>query len=173
MRELNKKASPVNYAQAILQIAAEPWLGDLKLFAQRVHQQEVLRLLNDPLVEPEKKQEAVRELAPGLPTKVLNFLFILAANGQIDLLDEVIAEYEHRISAKTVVKTATIKSAIPLSVEERENVCRFLIQRFGNDLDFQYVVDPAILGGLVIRVGDQVIDGSIASKLALLKERLS
>ncbi len=173
MREVSKKASPVDYAQAILQLAAEPWLDNLKLFAQRAHQQEVLRLLNDPLVEPEEKQRVVRELGNGLPTKVLNFLFVLVANSQIDILDYVIAEYEHRISAKTVVKTATIKSAIPLSAEEREGVCQFVIQRFGNDLDFQYVVDPAILGGLVIRVGDQVIDGSIATKLALLKERLS
>jgi F-type H+-transporting ATPase subunit delta len=47
-----------------------------------------------------------------------------------------------------------------------------LASRYGQDLSLQYKVDQAILGGLVVRVGDQVIDGSVASKLAALREQL-
>ncbi|MBS1253739.1 MAG: ATP synthase subunit delta [Anaerolineales bacterium] len=69
-------------------------------------------------------------------------------------------------------RAARITSAVQLTEEERSRLEQSLGRRFGDDLQFEYRVDDSILGGVIVRVGDRVIDGSVASKLAALRERL-
>lgn len=69
-------------------------------------------------------------------------------------------------------RTARITSAVPLTEEERSRLEESLGRRFGDGLQLRYRVDDSILGGVIVRVGDRVIDGSVASKLAALRERL-
>lgn len=66
-----------------------------------------------------------------------------------------------------------VKSAVPLTDDERATLESKLQARFGEALGFEYVVDPAVLGGVLVRVGDQIIDGSVAGKLAALREHLA
>lgn len=69
-------------------------------------------------------------------------------------------------------RTARVTSAVPLTEEEQSQMDASLRQRFGDNLEIQYRVDDSILGGVVVRVGDRLIDGSVARKLATLRERL-
>jgi len=69
-------------------------------------------------------------------------------------------------------EVAVVKSAIPLTEKERIALRKKLENRFGDRLAFRWEVDPTILGGVFIRVGDKVIDGSVAGKLAALKRSL-
>ena len=66
----------------------------------------------------------------------------------------------------------TVTSAIPLSDEDRAAVERSLTARLGKGLAVDYRIDPQILGGLVVRAGDQIIDGSVAGKLEALKKSI-
>ena len=63
-------------------------------------------------------------------------------------------------------------SAIALADEQRRALVAKLEAQYGRNLVYSYRVDPAILGGLIVRVGDKLIDGSVASKLAAMKQAL-
>ena len=65
-----------------------------------------------------------------------------------------------------------VVSAVPLTDAERQTLLAKLEAQHGAGLDLRYRVDPAILGGLIVRIGDKLIDGSVASKLAAMKQVL-
>ncbi|NJN43518.1 MAG: F0F1 ATP synthase subunit delta [Anaerolineae bacterium] len=68
--------------------------------------------------------------------------------------------------------TAEVTSALPLNESEQETVKRDVLAKVGGEATVAFRVDPAILGGLVIRVGDKVVDGSVAGQLGNLRESL-
>jgi len=68
---------------------------------------------------------------------------------------------------------AQVTSALPLSEEEKATLASNLAAQLGAEPEIEFDVDPAILGGLVLKVGDRVIDGSVAGKLGALRERLA
>ena len=68
---------------------------------------------------------------------------------------------------------ATVTSAVPLTDDERGALEARLHARYGYDLPITYQVDPAILGGLIVRVGDRYVDGSVATKLGQLRQTLT
>ncbi len=75
-------------------------------------------------------------------------------------------------TAESLATTARVTSAVPLTAEEQARLRASLGRRFGRELALALTVDPRILGGLIIRVGDVVIDGSLAGKLDALQDQL-
>lgn len=69
-------------------------------------------------------------------------------------------------------KRAVVKSAVPLTLKERSDLQKKLARTFGDGLLLRWEVDPSLLGGIVVRVGDKIIDGSVAGKLEALKRSL-
>lgn len=92
---------------------------------------------------------------------------------QIEVLDSLASQLA-RVTKEGMegAEVAVVKSAIPLTEEERIALRKKLENRFGDRLILHWEVDPAILGGVLIRVGDKIIDGSVAGKLAALKRSL-
>lgn len=92
---------------------------------------------------------------------------------QIEVLDTLASQLA-RVTNEVMegAEVAVVKSAIPLTEEERIALCKKLENRFGDRLTLRWEVDPTILGGVLIRVGDKIIDGSVAGKLAALKRSL-
>ena len=77
-----------------------------------------------------------------------------------------------RQQAQAAGMLAWVRSAVPLTEEQRELLRRRLRERFGQDFVLRVEVDPSLIGGLVIRVKDQVFDGSVVGRLDALSERL-
>ncbi len=75
-------------------------------------------------------------------------------------------------TAEALATTARVTSATPLTAEEQGRLKASLKRRFGQELALALTVDPRILGGLVVQVGDVVIDGSLAGKLDALQDQL-
>jgi len=169
---MKETTNPQAYAQAILETAVEPWLHNLQAANRRLHEQDLITWLDDPAVDFRAKKTRVTTLLRDLPLQVSNLVLLLVSRGDTHLLDATIAEFERRAGAETGWKVAHVTSAVPLTAEEKAALEQSLARRYGQALSLQYEVDPAILGGLVVRVGDQVIDGSVASKLAALREQL-
>jgi F-type H+-transporting ATPase subunit b len=88
--------------------------------------------------------------------------------GRVVVLDEEEIEWAKRMGAMT----ALITTALPLSAGEQETVAGSLAEHLGERPELEFKVDPGILGGLVIQIGDRVIDGSVAGKLTALQEQL-
>jgi F-type H+-transporting ATPase subunit b len=94
---------------------------------------------------------------------LLNEFFSGVRSGQVKLLED---------ADLNGAKTAEVTSALPLTDSEQETVRRELLTRLGGAASVSFRVDPGILGGLVVRVGDQVVDGSVSGKLEDMRQRL-
>ncbi len=88
------------------------------------------------------------------------------------LLSQIVGDLNRFAQRDTVGGTAKVTSAVPLTDGEKSALETKMRAQFGKDLQFDYLTDRAILGGVIIRVGDKVIDGSVAGKLAALEEKL-
>lgn len=91
---------------------------------------------------------------------------------QADLLQQLAAEVGALTAARKGRREALVRTALPLTAEERERLEAWLTRRFGRGWRLVYQVDPGVLGGVWLRVGDQVIDGSLRGRLQSLRERM-
>ena len=164
------------YASVVFETALKSWLEGLgEVAAAFSRNPALLQQLTDSTTDFERRQALLLSVLPeSAPQPVRNFLLAMLANGDINLLDEVLEELNLRVAAaggpRPVV--AEVTSAVELSNEERQAIQNRLIEQFGPNLDFKFHVDPAILGGLVVRVGDKLLDTSVAGKLAALRQTL-
>ncbi len=160
------------YARAVFEQAMAQWLSPLRAVAASL-KPDVVAKLDDRAIEFSKKQELMRPLLPpNTPQPVENLLFLLASKNDLHLLNEVINDLDRYAKREVIGESAKVTSAIALTNGEKAALETKMRAQFGKDLSFDYVVDPAILGGVVVRVGDKVIDGSVAGKLAALQEKL-
>lgn len=160
------------YANAIYETALEDWLVSLKAFEEALADDETIAAsLTDATLELAQRQDVARKvLPPGAREEVFNFVSLLISKNHLHLLGDVIVQLEHLARRGPRPRVARVTTAVPLKEEERERVEDALVGRFGGGLEFEFVVDESILGGLVARVGDEIVDDSVASKLAALRE---
>jgi F-type H+-transporting ATPase subunit delta len=172
MSVANERPSQV-YAQAVFEQAMAGWLSPLKTIAAALAQAGSIARLDDSTLAFSKKQELLHSVFPkDAAAEVQNFVFLLASKNQIHLLPEIINEFD-RFAQRTVTSdVAKITSAVAFTHTEQQTLESKLRRQFGDQIVFNYVVDPAILGGVIVRVGDKEIDGSVSGKLAALKEKL-
>lgn len=167
-----KKTTSHAYAQALLELAAEPWLKGLRLANRRLHEQQLIARLDDPATPASEKKAILAAVLEDTPPQVAAFVRTMTSDGDLNKLDTICEEFETLVARRSLYVLAHVTSAVPLTDEERAALEQTLAQRFAGDLEAEYQVDPALIGGVVVRVGDEVIDGSLASKLASLRERL-
>lgn len=161
------------YAQAVFDQAMKERLTSLKAIAAALARAGIADQLDDATLDFSKKQELLRvHLTPGAPSEIHNLVSLLASKNHIHLLPQIIAEFEQSAQRTETRARAQITSAVPLTDAEKAALETKLRAQFGDDLACDYTVDAAILGGVIVRVGDKVIDGSVAGKFAELKEKL-
>ncbi len=164
------------YASVVFETAIKDWLSGLESVAGIVHRSpDLLRKLTDQSKSFETRQAALLPLLPeSTPKPVRNFVLGMLANGDIALLDDVVSELrELAASAGGPRPTlAEVTAAVELTPAERSAIEERLVGQFGAGLEFTFKVDPAILGGLVIRVGDKLLDNSVASRMAALRQSM-
>ncbi len=171
---MSRQAQPQHYAQAIYDLALEAWTRQLTAVQMAMRDNAGLRtaLADVEAAASHRLQQLEKAVPGGLDAEVRKFLGTLIEAGQIDQLDAILSELGRLARVGTALKTARVTSAVPLTSAEQAAFRQKVTKRFGPDLDFQFEVDPALMGGIVLRVGDQVIDGSVAAKLAALRAQL-
>jgi F-type H+-transporting ATPase subunit delta len=118
--------------------------------------------------------QAIFESHPDNQDKILdNFTSILRKNNDLHLMDGIEQEFFIRERESRGIKLAEVKSAKPLSQSDEERIVRELNEYVGGQVELKKQVDEGVLGGVVIRVGDEIIDGSIKRGLEDLKSKLS
>ncbi len=95
----------------------------------------------------------------------------LRNNGAEDQFDEVLSQFIELVRGSGP-REALITSAIPLDQEQKNAIIQQLRSKYGPALEVSFEVDPAILGGLIVRVGDHVLDESVRSRLSAVQQRM-
>lgn len=177
MAELTTVARP--YAKAAFQFADEngalaEWSAMLKFLAAVTQQDAVAQFLKNPKVTSARKAEGFLTLcADKLNTAGNNFVSLLAENKRLPALPEISALFETLKSEKERSVDTVITSAFPLSPEQTNKLADSLKKKLGREVNVTTAVDSSILGGVVIKAGDLVIDGSVRGKLAKLADTLN
>jgi F-type H+-transporting ATPase subunit delta len=168
-QELSRK-----YATAVFSLALESWLNPLNVVQTELARNPTLAaMLQDKDRTFGERQNALDKLIPGdSGQQVRNFLYTLLRDGDIGLVGEVMEELQRMIRGGPRVRVARVTTAVALSEQEKDVFRQKLTAQYGEDLDFDFGVDPAILGGAIVQVGDKVIDGSVATRLAAMSNAL-
>lgn len=162
-----------NYARAIFEKAAEKYGRDLHALNNAVDKSNLLTRLDNPSESFEGKKALLNGmLPPNADTEVRNLAYLLASKNQVHLIGEIVASFDRLVTAGAPSHTARVTTAIELSNEERGKLEAKLRAQYGKELLFDYRLDPEILGGVVVRIGDVVIDGSVTGKLAAMKQKM-
>lgn len=124
-------------------------------------------LISSPIVSRSDAAKTVAALAKAMKLDSLtgNFLGVLAENNRLEKLGGMIHAYDAIVAAHRGEVTAEVTSAHPLTAEQLKTLKANLKTRVGRDVTVAATVDPAILGGLVVQLGSQLIDGSIRTRL--------
>jgi F-type H+-transporting ATPase subunit delta len=165
------------YASALFQVAKEKdqvaLIGDQMRVVKEVFQQtpELLFFLKLPKIDMSKKKELVKEAFSSASPFIVNTLLLMIENHREDNLLEMAEEYIVLANNDRGIAEATVTSVRPLSEEEKSSLSSVLAQKIGKKtLEIKNIVDPKLLGGLKVRVGNRILDGSLRGKLDRLKQ---
>jgi F-type H+-transporting ATPase subunit delta len=129
--------------------------------------------VDDLSVSLETKKERLRPVLSDAPMSVVNLVYAMAGAGDLHCLESVVEDLELHVARAGRGVVGLVRSAVPLTAAEKAKLEKGLDARFGEELALTYEIDPSIIGGVVVRVGDLVMDGSVATKLTALREELS
>jgi len=155
--------------------------GELQAVDESVHglsqvlggSAEFRRFLAAPQIEAADKRELVRTaLGERIHPIVLRFLELVITKHRERILEEILAAWNELQDARANRQSAAVTTAVPAAPELIERVRAALEQATGKTIVLTERVDPTLLGGLVVRTGDTVIDGSLRSRLVTLRQRL-
>lgn len=136
---------------------------------------ELQKVLATPAILNSKKRAVVSLLADklGLSQTTRHFLFVLIERRRQNLLRIILNAYIHLMDERRGVVEAKISSAVELSAEERAAIEERVAATSGKKVRSEYHIDPNLLGGVVVRVGSQVFDGSVRGRLQALGTQLA
>jgi len=167
------------YANAIFEVArAEGSLeaveNELFQFSQLFRSNDQLReKLTDQSLPVEKRQAIVEDLLDKKASAAsVNLISFLVGSGRAGELPDIVDSLVQRAAAERQHEVAEVRSAVPLDDEQRRRLTQALERATGKKVELKVIVDPSVIGGLVARVGDTVIDGSVRRRLDQLREAL-
>jgi F-type H+-transporting ATPase subunit delta len=175
------KSASLQYANALADVAlaqgaadaARKQLGDFETaFAES---SELRNFLTSPAVPREAKHGVIEKIAArvGAGKIIRNFLFVIADHQRTHILPEIVAAFEDVIRERQGVAEAEISSAVELSATQKKKFARTLEQLTGKKIQAKYSLEPGLLGGAVVRVGDTIYDGSVRNSLNEMRARLT
>jgi F-type H+-transporting ATPase subunit delta len=175
------KSAALQYANALADVAlaqgaVEPLETQLTALAALYGEAADLRnFLASPAVTREAKHGVIEKIAArmGAGKVVRNFLFVLADHQRTQILPEVIAAFQEVVRQRQGIAQAEISSAVELSPAQKDEFAKTLERLTGKKVEPSYSLDPALLGGAVVRIGSTIYDGSLRNQLNTLRARLA
>jgi F-type H+-transporting ATPase subunit delta len=175
------KSASLQYANALADVALRQGAADAALkqlgdFAAAFGVSAELRnFLTSPGVPREAKHDVIEKIAAriGAGKIIRNFLFVVADHQRTHILPEIVASFQDVIRQRQGIAEAEISSTIELSAAQKKRFAQTLERLTGKKIEAKYSLDPALLGGAVVRVGDTIYDGSVRSSLNEMRARLA
>jgi F-type H+-transporting ATPase subunit delta len=166
------------YAEAAYLLAKqeakeEAWSTGLAAMAALFGDERARAVFESARVSPAQKLALVERTLSGVDPLVLNLARLLVRRRRTSLGPQIAQAFQELVDQAKGVSHAMVTSAVPLSSSDRTEVERKLIEIAGGPVVVETNVDENIIGGLVVRIGDRLIDGSTRSRLLALKRRLA
>ena len=168
------------YGEALFELALEEGRSESLLNEVQTIQQvlaentDFAKLMDNPAIAKSKKEEILKTVWQGkISEEVIGLMLLLLKNEHYGQLPQVLDYFMNAIKETEKIGIAFVKTAVPLSKEQQKNVEKRLLETTAyKSFEMHYDVDSALIGGMVIRIGDRVIDSSIRTKLDNLSRQL-
>jgi F-type H+-transporting ATPase subunit delta len=166
------------YAQAAFDVAKEhgrldEWERDLNRLSATLENPESEEFFEHPAVSVEDKQAVLRSLVPSEQQQgVRNLALMLLERDRLQQLPQIVEVFHSLVLEDRGVAIADVTTAIELEPAELELVRTKIQQMVGKELEITTHVDPEIIGGIVVRIGDMLLDGSVVTQLKQLRKRM-
>ena len=178
---MSNRSSAARYARALLDVSraeGDPQVAerDLATFVSLFHSDETLaRVLTSPGVPVQRKSALVGELLGRLQLAppVAKIIQLLAQRDRLVLLTDLQAEYGRRLMDHLQVVRAEVTTAVPLPAHQVEALRKRIAEKTGRTVTLTTAVDPALIGGIVTRIGSVIYDGSVRRQLEKIRETLT
>jgi len=173
-----RKLYAKRYAEAVFEIAQEKkelerWQSDLNKIASLGESTELISLLESPKLSFDDKSKVLSQLLPEVNPLAINLVHLLVTRGRFDIAGAIAEEYEQLLNSYRGIEQAEVTTAVPLTDEEKKKLTEHLKAVVDKKIVLKTGVAPDIKGGIVIRVGGKLIDGSTKSKLQALRRELT
>jgi F-type H+-transporting ATPase subunit delta len=175
------KSASLQYANALADIAlaqgaADPALRQLIDFREAyVESPELRNFLASPAVDLEAKHGVIEKLLARLGASkiVRNFLFVVTDHGRMHVLPEIVDSFKDVVRKRQGISEAEVFSAVELSATQKAEFAFTLERMTGQRIEAKYSLDPSLLGGAVVRIGDAIYDGSVRNRLNEMRSKLT
>lgn len=159
------------YAEAAFKLASETnslpsWSEALARLAVVADTEIALELVGNPRLSTEQVAGLIADAAGQLSAEQQRFVQVLAENERVPVLPDIASAFETLRNAHEGVLDAQISSAYPLTDQQVADIVATLAERHGRQVKATVRVEPDLIGGVSIRIGDQVVDASVRGKLA-------
>lgn len=177
---MSQGAAEKRYAKALFEVAEKEAVledieKDMQLITEVIHSStKIENFIYHPQIDGSAKKEVIEStLNDKISLISKNFLFLLIDNNRLEILDGVQKQYVKLANeARGIVKVEAI-SVAPLNDKEQEKIIKLFSDKLNKKIQLVNTVDSTILGGIVLRIGDKVFDGSISKKLQVMKRNLT
>jgi F-type H+-transporting ATPase subunit delta len=175
------KSASLQYATALADIALEQGAADparrqLRDFLAAYDESTELRnFLISPAIPREAKRGVIEQIVARLGASriIRNFLFVMSDNQRVHLLPEIVDTFEKVLEDRLGVAEAQVTSPVELTERQKTSLVQTLERLSGKKILARYFLDPALLGGAIVRIGDMIYDGSVRNRLNQLRARLA
>lgn len=169
----------IRYAKAILDLAnskgvAEAVNNDMKSIALAIESNlELSTFIHNPTTKVEIKESALLEVFANVNGVTKGLFHLLFENKRFEILDAIALEYSKVFDESNGIEVAKVTTAIPMDAALEAKVLAKVATLSDKKITIENIVDPSIIGGFILRIGDQQYNASVANRLQVLKRELS
>ncbi len=166
------------YAQAVFEIARdsgdfEAWERDLGILNAVMTDPVTRSYLESPKTAFATKRALLDQALAGASPEVMRLTGMLLERRRLSSVPEIFQQYQALLLKEKGIVIADVTTAVPLDAAAETMIQKQLSALLGKNVEIHAQVDPAIIGGMVARIGDNLIDGSVSNQLRRLHERLT
>lgn len=176
---MKSSQSSIRYAQALLDLATENNAVDAvvanmeKFISAANEHRELGGMLASPVIRGEKKLAILNEVFGDFENVSSLFMGLIVKNGREALLPEIATSFVSLVKESKGIVPVTITSAVKLDESVKKDILAKIQPAVNGQPEVTEIIDPSLIGGFTVRMGDIQIDASVASKLGQLKQRLT
>jgi F-type H+-transporting ATPase subunit delta len=167
------------YAEAAFQTGRadgtlDAWERDMATIGGLIGHPELRRLLQHPAIPFAEKERVLRAvMGRAVAPAAVNLVLLMARRGRPGAIQPMIAHFAELLRRERGIALAEIRTALPLDDGQRADVAARLRSLTGSQVEMNETVDPELIGGIAVRIGDRLYDASVRSRLERLRARLT